>query len=209
MNMLKIDNLSLNYAGQPLFADFCMSVKQGEKAHLIGPSGCGKSSVFSCILGFIPDYTGEITIAGELLTPHTAWQLRKQIAYVPQEADLGQGTVQEAINQPFAYKANVDILLDTEQMNSLMDRFNLPTKVLTQPVTELSGGEKQRVAIIIAALLKRKIYLFDEPTSALDANNRTVFANFLAEQTDWTAIFIAHDKDIAGLVDVTFDLTAH
>jgi len=197
---LIMEGITLSFPGQTVIEDFSMLLPWGEKQVLAGASGSGKSSILRVILGFIVPDKGNIQIDGHAVDGKSIWHLRKKIGYVPQEPQLGTGKVQDILNHPFTYKANAGMSLDLQQQSQLLEQFSLPVSILEKEITDLSGGEKQRIAIIAALLLKRPIYLFDEPTSALDKENAAVLADLLM-RSDMTALVATHDARLAGIGD--------
>jgi ABC-type multidrug transport system ATPase subunit len=202
---ININNLSITYDGLVLFEDVSFEVPSGQVCCISGPSGCGKSSLLGTMLGFVTPQQGAITIDGTAVDEKSVWQLRHKIAYVPQEPDLGQQRTLECIRRPFAYKANAHLQYDTESVRSYFERFKLPAKLLDKFAGNLSGGEKQRVAIIIALLLDRPVLLLDEPTSALDKESRRILKDILSELQK-TIVCISHDEFLLDIADVTIEL---
>ncbi|MHC4950174.1 MAG: ABC transporter ATP-binding protein, partial [Planctomycetota bacterium] len=150
---ISVDNLSIKYDGRALFEDVSFDVRTGQRYCINGPSGCGKSSLLRAMLGFVRPQQGEIYIGDTSVNQDTVWQLRHKIAYVTQEPDLGQQVVLDRIRRPFDYKANAHLKWNQQAVDEWFDRFKLPRKLLSKQNTELSGGEKHRIAIIIALLL--------------------------------------------------------
>ncbi len=190
---LRAENLSVTFGGRTVLEGFSLEVSTGQKVLMTGPSGCGKSTILKCFLGLAVSRTGSVAIAGQPLTPATVWNLRRQIAYVTQEPDLGRGTVRQVVERPFHYRANAHLLGKLEGLSELMSLFGLGGDLLEKDVTRLSGGEKQRVAIILAIMLDRPILLLDEPTSALDSQTRDILGQYLQSQTKLTTLVVAHD----------------
>ena len=203
---INVNNLSLHYDGHTLFEDVSFDVGTGQRYCINGPSGCGKSSLLRAMLGFVRLQQGEICIGDTSVNPDTVWQLRHKIAYVTQEPDLGQQTVLDRIRKPFDYKANVHLKWNQQAVDEWFDRFNLPRKLLSKQTTELSGGEKQRIAIIIALLLDRPILLLDEPTSALDKQSKQILRDILADLQK-TIVFISHEDVLLDIADATLELS--
>jgi putative ABC transport system ATP-binding protein len=73
--------------------------------------------------------------------------------------------------------------------------FDLPLKILKEDYVNLSGGEKQRIALIVALLLKRDIFLLDEATSSLDRELKLRVIDFFTHRPEWTVLSISHDQD--------------
>jgi len=210
---ITVSNLTLQYDGHTLFDDVSFEVASGDTCCIVGPSGCGKSSLFGAMLGFVSPGQGTIAIDDTVVNSESVWQLRRQIAYVTQEPDLGQQTTLECIRRPFGYKVNAHLQWSDDAVRSYFDRFKLPTKLLDKSAAELSGGEKQRVAIITALLLERPVLLLDEPTSALDKDSRGILKEVLTD-LDKTIVCISHDEMLLDIADVTVTIkpdggTAH
>jgi putative ABC transport system ATP-binding protein len=137
----------------------------------------------------------------------TVWSLRHCIGYVTQEPDLGSQSVLERIRQPFGYKANAHLEFNMDTLEAYLDQFKLPRILLSKQTTDLSGGEKQRIAIIISLLLDRDLLLLDEPTSALDKESKQVLRDLLANLHK-TIVFISHEDVLLDIKDMTLQLQA-
>ncbi len=191
-SFLYLNNLTVDFEHVTLFRGVSLSLKAGDKVTLSGPSGSGKSTILRCIIGFVP-FEGTICLNSEPLTAQSVWRLRQKIAYVAQEPDLGPGTVEEALARPFTYKANQELSLNPQEVNLLFDHFLLPASLQSKEMGTLSGGEKQRVALISALLLKRPLLLLDEAASALDTESKGRVRDYLRAQSDITILSVSHD----------------
>jgi putative ABC transport system ATP-binding protein len=198
--MIKLDNITVKYNSQPIIEQFSLEVKKGEKVALWGPSGSGKSSILQIPLGFVLPQTGTVTVDNILLTAHTAWQIRTKTGYVPQEPNLSSGTVREIVNAPFNYHTNHNLKSNLEKLPGLLEEFALENSILDKDISTLSGGEKQRVALIIALLLEREILLLDEISSALDHDCRKAVINHLTKITK-TILLVTHDAALLEFCD--------
>ncbi len=132
---------------------------------------------------------------GRPVDEHHVWEVRRQLAYVAQEPDLGAGTVREVLERPFLYKANVALRGNLERTGEFLERFCLPAALLAQEMAALSGGEKQRIALISAVLLDRPVVLSDEASSALDGESKQAVVGFFQEVRDLTVLSISHDSE--------------
>jgi len=198
---IKIENITIRFKGKTIWENFSMQVNTGEKVVLDGRSGIGKSTIFQCLMGFVAPEKGTLLINGQALTPESIWTLRTQVAYVPQEADLGSGQLNQWIEAPFAFKVNYSIRKNLDRLPELLDRFLLSTDLLDSDVSRLSGGEKQRMAIISAILLERKIFFLDEPTSAMDRVAGKAVLDFFRSIPDTTILAVSHDPAVLDLAD--------
>ncbi len=198
---IEIQNITVRFQGKCIWNRFSMQVDPGEKVALDGRSGIGKSTIFQCLMGFVTPEEGTVLINGHALTPESVWMLRTLMAYVPQEPDLGSGKLREWISAPFSFRANSNRRKNLDRLPGLLDRFHLSEDLLDQDVSRLSGGEKQRAAIISAILLDRKIFLLDEPTSAMDRLAGKAVVDYFRSISDSTVLAVSHDPAVLEMAD--------
>jgi len=193
--MIVFDDVSVNFAGKVVLKNFSIEVQPGDKVVFQGKSGIGKSTLFRLVLGFTRPSAGNILFEDEPIDKCSVWKLRRRIAYVSQDLDIGEGTVREVIEQAFAFKANLDSPDRETELAGLLQYFEMTEDILDEDFSDLSGGEKQRTAIIIAVLLGRDIFLLDEITSALDDAMKEKVINYFLDRKDWTVLAISHDRE--------------
>ncbi|MBN2431113.1 MAG: ABC transporter ATP-binding protein [Acidobacteria bacterium] len=199
-------NISIRFNERPVLADFNLGLRPGERVVITGDSGAGKSTVLRCLLGFVTPDQGRVFVDGEELTVESVWRLRRKMAFVPQEADLGRGRVLDVLHRPFTFKSNADLDFPETELPALLERFYLSEALLQEEIRTLSGGEKQRVAIIAALLLRRPIMLLDEATSALDREARTAVQDYFAGQPELSVLAVTHDAHFQELAHRVVDL---
>jgi putative ABC transport system ATP-binding protein len=146
------------------------------------------------LLGFTKPAEGTLYFRNRVIDSRTCWEARKEIAYVVQDTDLGEGKVKNLLDEIFLYRTNKE-KLDHEKLRVIMQELELEGNILDKNFQELSGGEKQRIGILIALLLNRDIYLLDEVTSALDANLKKKVSDYFLAREDWTLLVISHDRE--------------
>ena len=190
---IEFDRVSLAFDGRTLLRDFSLRLAPGEKVVLAGPSGSGKSSLLACLLGFLRPAAGQIAIQGEPLTPKSIWHLRRALALVQQEPDIGEQTAEAWIREPFTFRANEALRDRLDRLPGLLPRLRLDPALLRRKGTDLSGGEKQRIALAAALLLDRPVLLLDEPASALDPDSRQAVYDCLAGLSGQTLLMVSHD----------------
>lgn len=192
---IEFSGLGISYEGREVLSAVDLAVKQGEKVILDGPSGSGKTTLLKCVMGLVVPTQGTVRIFGRQLDRHTIWELRAQVGYVPQEPDLGSGSVQEVLERPFRLKANAGKRERLDLVPQLMEAFNLPRVLLDKRISTLSGGEKQRVALLVTQLLDRSVVILDEATSALDQAQKHVVAQTFMVASELTVLSISHDAE--------------
>jgi putative ABC transport system ATP-binding protein len=169
-----------------------LQIEQGDFLTIAGPSGSGKSTLLQVLLGFTEPTMGSVFFEGQLVGSKILPYLRSQLAVVFQEPVLAGDTVLSALQEPFTYKANAHLQWNQKSCDVLLEQLGLQRVALNDTVKNLSGGEKQRLALIRALMLGRPILLLDEVTSALDGNYRDIVQNILLER-QITVIAVSHD----------------
>lgn len=193
--MIVFENVSLRYENRYLFKDFSLKIDCGEKVLLLGDSGSGKTTFFRLLLGFARPEGGNIFFNGAMLSRATVWEVRRRVAYVSQDLDIGEGSVRDLFDRVFGYKATSDRRLDDGELFELLAFLRLPESILNEDFSGLSGGEKQRVAVVMAIMLKRDVFLLDEATAAMDPALKQRVADYFLERNGWTVLATSHDRE--------------
>lgn len=171
-----------------------LRVEEGARIVLRGPSGSGKSTILRLLLGFVRPSEGEVRFRGESLTPALADTVRETVAFVPQEFDFEEGTVNEIVDDFFGLRTFRE-RPEPEALDDAWQRLGLPRGIGERRMRELSGGEKQRVALALATLTGRSFFLLDEPTASLDgAAKQSVADFFLGDGEREGALIVSHDE---------------
>lgn len=196
---IEFADVSFSYPTRPdrvVLRNLNLKIASGEKVAVVGSSGAGKSTLASMILRFYDPNEGVIKLDGKDIRDYTLHDLRKQIAYVPQEILLFGGTIRENIAYGKLDASDEEIIEAAKQANAweFLQNFSegLDTVVGERGV-QLSGGQRQRVAIARAILKDPKILILDEATSSLDAESERLVQDALDRlMEDRTSIIIAH-----------------
>jgi ABC-type iron transport system FetAB ATPase subunit len=191
--MLKINLTKLFHQDKILLKDVDLSVAKSEKIVITGTTGCGKSSLLKTINLFNFNYEGSIYLDDKPLSEYQPCRLRSKAVYLMQEPFLPEGKVKDVFAIPLSFKCQKHNELRFDRIEEYFDIFQLPLYLLEKPVKQLSGGEKQRIALIQALMINPAILLLDEPSSALDNVTSQTIAGWLLKQTDLTVIAISHD----------------
>lgn len=192
--ILEVSGLSYSYhtlSGETkALSDISFQVETGEFIAIVGPSGCGKSTLLSLISGLLPPEEGSIHIKGVPLS-----QSRCRIGYMLQSDQLFEW---RTILQNTALGLEIQHKLDAaahERLRSLLKTYGLGQFEQSRP-SELSGGMRQRAALIRTLALEPELLLLDEPFSALDYQTRLTVCDDIStiiRKNHKTAILITHD----------------
>lgn len=194
---VRFENVRFSYNGsRPVFDDFTLAFKPGERIGLVGHSGSGKSTLVKLLLRFADVQNGRITIDGQDIRQVAQDDLRAHIAYVSQEPVLFHRSLAENIRygRPVATDEEVRTVARlahaAEFIESLPDSYDT---LVGERGIKLSGGEKQRVAIARAMLSEAPILVLDEATSSLDSESEQLITDALKKlMAKRTTLVIAH-----------------
>ena len=191
-NILEVKNLSYSFGNNPILKDINIHVNENEMVAIVGSSGVGKSTLFNLIAGVLKKQTGEITInSSDDYIGKVAYMLQKDLLFEHK-------TIINNVILPLII-AKVNKKETLEEGNKILKQFNLDKYANKYP-QQLSGGMRQRVALIRTYMFKRKIFLLDEAFSALDAITKKELHKWyldLKKEFNLTTLLITHDIEEA------------
>ena len=203
--MLEINGLSVAYHDAEVLRQVSLSVRSGEVLALVGPNGAGKSSLIRAVSGVIPITGGKIHVNGVDLTRLGALPRARYLAVVPQARELpGAFTVHQTVllgRTPYLGWLGVASQNDHAIVRLAMERTQV-SPLAERRVSDLSGGEQQRVLLARALAQDAPILLLDEPTTHLDLQHQSNLLNLvrqLCQEKDLTVLMVLHDLNLAGL----------
>jgi len=181
--------------------DASLHVEAGGSFGLVGESGSGKSTILRAMTGLVPDWSGAMTVAGEVLgkTRTTGFYKTVQMVFQDPYASLHpRHSVDRVLSETLQLHGydNID-----QRVPKLLEDVGLGTAFRFRYPHQLSGGQRQRVAIARALAPEPDILLLDEPTSALDVSVQAEILNLLVdlrEEHDLTYIMVSHDLAVVG-----------
>lgn len=194
---LEFDHVNFFYIdGRPVIQDFSLKIPPKSTIAIVGPSGSGKSTLSRLIFRFYDVNSGSILIDGQNIRLVSKSSLRQQIAVVPQDVILLNKSLQFNLcyGSFDVTHADIEKVIHDVHLEKLIAKLpeGLNTIVGERGV-KLSGGEKQRIGIARALLVRPKILIFDEATSSLDTRTeKKIQDNIEALTSDITTILIAH-----------------
>ena len=201
MPILSIHGLCYEVMGQKILDDISYIIEEGDFISISGPSGSGKSSLLKIIASIISKTEGEILYKGIPLEQYEPTEYRKEVSYCFQSPVLFGKTVKDNLYFPYEIR---HMEFDKEKAIRYLSVLGLSESDLEKEIKFLSGGEKQRVALIRNILFEPKILLLDEVTSALDEANRTIIWNWLRDlkkNGSITILMVTHNDEEASLAE--------
>lgn len=192
MNILRLENIYYSHDNTHIINGVNIEVKQGECISIVGPSGGGKSTLLKLCSDLISPSCGNIFFKGKNYRDYDPIELRKKVSYCIQMPYLFGDTVRDNLIYPFKIRKKE---IDYNQIIELLVKFNLDESYLSKDINSLSGGEKQRIALIRNLIFKPEVLLLDEVTSALDKDNTKVVQEIVKEMNDsgTTIIWVTHN----------------
>lgn len=194
---IHIENLTVSYEQTIALKNICLDVQKGEYLAIMGPNGGGKSTLLKSILGLIPIDSGKILIFGKSVN-----KLGTQISYVPQFS---------AVDRKFPVSA-LEVVMTSYIRNGLHPFFKYKKEqkqealkqmeyvgisdLAKRQISELSGGEFQRLLIARALAVNPQILILDEPTASVDPHSRETIYNVLDnlnKKKEMTILMVTHD----------------
>jgi ATP-binding cassette subfamily B protein len=188
-----------------VFDDFSLHIPAGQHVGLVGRSGAGKTTLTKLLLRLSDIQEGRILVDGQDVSACTQQSLRRQIAYVPQEALLFHRSIRENIAYGRPDASEGDIVRAAREANALEFIEQLPQgfdTLVGERGIKLSGGQRQRVAIARALLADCPVLLLDEATSALDSESERLVQDALVNlMRGRTSIVVAHRLSTVAALD--------
>lgn len=205
--LVEINGISFEYVRDHLILNnINASIVPGQLITLLGPNGVGKSTLLNCITGLLSPKSGEVLLNGKRIEALSRKMIARSIAYVPQKSAVS-----------FDYSVLEFVVMGrTSQMNmfstpSTKD-YECAEKALEQldvlelkdrPVSELSGGEQQKICIARAIAQMPELIIMDEPTSALDFGNQAKVLKLVKSLSSlgYAVLMTTHNPEHALLLD--------
>ncbi len=208
-DMIAFQDVIFSYdEGKTVLDGLSFSVPAGKTTALVGRSGCGKSTVFKLLLRFYRQNSGLINIYRKPIEHFTIEQIRDMIAYVPQDAYLFQGTIEENIRIGAEKASREDVIQAAKSAfahDFIMELPKAYDTLVGENGARLSGGQRQRIAIARAVMKNAPILLLDEATSALDSKSEQIVQQALdALMKNRTTIVIAHRLSTISNADMIY-----
>ena len=197
---LEVKNLCFSYGSREVVKDVSFAAEAGEVLAVLGVNGVGKSTMLKCINRINQPKSGCILTDGKTISGMNSTELAKRIGYVAQKCEFAEGTVVDSVLLGRKAFIKWDVTArDLEIVQEVLQLLSLEEYAMRN-VYELSGGERQKVAIARALAQQTPILLFDEPTSNLDLKNQLEVLGIIqriVKEKNLVAVVTIHDLNLA------------
>lgn len=200
-----INGLNYHIGETKILEEINMNIKNGEKVGLVGNIGSGKTTLLRNIVGFYLPSSGSLNIGGYDIKNMPAEELRKYLGYVPQKVQLFSDTIFDNIKAGYEQATDEEVIEASklscahEFISKLPGGYNYE---LAEGGSNLSGGQRQAIALARAFIRKPKILVLDEPTSSMDGNTeQIIIENIFSLEFNPTIIISTHRTNHLNQVD--------
>ncbi|MBF1146646.1 MAG: ABC transporter ATP-binding protein [[Eubacterium] sulci] len=200
INSIKADNISFSYyEGEPIISNLNFEINRGDFIFIHGLSGSGKTTLIKLLLKIMNVKNGRLMLNGIDYTEISGEEIRNCIAYLSQKPFIFDGTIfenikwaNEAISEEDAVNALNTVGLSELSLNELIGETG----------RQLSGGEKQRIALARCIVKESPILIFDEPFSQIDVASERIISEYILKQKNKIRIIVSHKLEMQNLADI-------
>ncbi|MFJ3346902.1 iron efflux ABC transporter ATP-binding subunit FetA [Enterobacter bugandensis] len=207
--VLQIKDVGFRVANNTILQHVGFNLFPGEFKLITGPSGCGKSTLLKIVASLMSPTEGTILFEGQDIASLSPESYRQQVSYCVQTPVLFGDTVFDNLIFPWQIRNKTP---EPEKYIDDLARFGLAKETLTKSISELSGGEKQRVSLIRNLQFLPKVLLLDEITSALDDTNKRNVNEIIhryAREQNIAVLWVTHDSNEITHADDVITLQPH
>jgi putative ABC transport system ATP-binding protein len=184
-----------------ILKDINLELQKGKYITVVGPSGSGKSTLMRILASMISPTSGEVIFDGKSIETYDPILYRQKVSYAFQQPTLFGKTVRENLEFPFEVRKET---VDEAKIIDYLKMVNLDESYIDKSVNDVSGGEKQRIALLRNLLFPPEVLITDEVTAGLDAENKEIVHKMLNQfnQRGLTILRVTHDEtEISAATD--------
>lgn len=192
-NIIQVKNLNYQVGEQKILKNMNLDIERGKYITFIGPSGGGKSTLMRIIAAMINATSGEVLFNGKNLSEYEPTAYRQKVSYAFQQPTLFGKTVKDNLEFPFQVRNQE---FDQAKVIEYLKMVNLDESYIEKSVNDVSGGEKQRIALLRNLIFTPEILITDEVTTGLDAENRDIVRHLIDkfnQERGVTILRVTHD----------------
>lgn len=191
----EVRNLSFSFKNRELLRSLCFNIKEGDKVAVVGENGSGKSTLLNIFLRFYDLQEGSITLNGKAISDYELFSYRDLFSVIMQNPYLFRGTIRDNLTLFGKNELTQEILNSRllDFVEYLSDGYDTD---VGSDSSHISGGEKQKIALMRALASKSKILILDEPTAAYDKQSEKEFLDVLCGCDKKIIILITHEPKL-------------
>lgn len=191
----RVQNLSFAFKNRELLRSLSFEIKEGDRVAIVGENGSGKSTLMNILLRFYDLQEGSITLNGKAINEYELFSYRDLFSVIMQNPYLFRGTIKDNLTLFGKNELGQEILENKllSFVGHLSDAYDTD---IGSDASHISGGEKQKIALMRALASKSKILVLDEPTAAYDKQSEEEFVNVLRECDKKIIILITHEPKL-------------
>lgn len=192
-NIFQIKHLFYKVDETTILKDINLEIQRGKYITIVGPSGSGKSTLMRILASMISSTSGEVIFNGKSIETYDPILYRQKVSYAFQQPTLFGKTVRENLEFPFEVRKKE---VDEAKIIDYLKMVNLDESYIDKSVNDVSGGEKQRIALLRNLLFPPEVLITDEVTAGLDAENKEIVHKMLNQfnQRGLTILRVTHDE---------------
>jgi len=208
IHTISLNNISFGYNDTNVISHYSKEFVRGSAYCIAGANGAGKSTLVSLLMGlYANETTGDVLYNGKNIRSLEMHSIRKaHIGFAAQEPMLIHGTIRQNLflDEPID-ELHLNKCINALNMREFINKYALDD--ITVDSNNLSGGEKQKIALLAVLCKNPDVMIFDEPTSAMDAQSAAMFMHYLMGiKSDKMIIVISHDEAVIKQCDIRLDI---
>lgn len=199
--IFEVKNLFYQVGETKILKDINLDIEQGKYLTVIGPSGSGKSTLMRILASMISATSGEVLFHGQNINTFEPTEYRQRVSYAFQQPTLFGKTVRDNLSFPFEVRKQD---FNEKRVIDYLEMVNLDQAYIDKSVNDVSGGEKQRIALLRNLLFQPEVLITDEVTAGLDTENKAIVHEMLDEfnRRGLTILRVTHDEsEISAATD--------
>ena len=191
----EVRNLSFSFKNRELLHSLCFDIKEGDRVAIVGENGSGKSTLMNIFLRFYDLQEGSITLNGKAISDYELFSYRDLFSVIMQNPYLFRGTVKDNLTL-FGKNELSQEILDNKLLSFVQHLSDGYDTDVGSDASHVSGGEKQKIALMRALASNSRILVLDEPTAAYDKQSEEEFVNVLRGCNKKIIILITHEPKL-------------
>jgi ABC-type uncharacterized transport system, ATPase component len=192
-NIFEVQDLSYQVGETKILKHIDLTVEKGKYLTVVGPSGSGKSTLMRILASMISPTSGKVLFDGKAIDTYEPIEYRQRVSYAFQQPTLFGKTIKDNLSFPFEVRKKE---FDEAKVINYLEMVNLNESYIDKSVNDVSGGEKQRIALLRNLIFPPEVLITDEVTAGLDTENKDIVHRMLNDfnKQGLTILRVTHDE---------------